>query len=107
MSTYIHHYLGLKRDCRLFEIKQACYSGTAGFQMGVNSILAQTSPGAKALVVASDITRLIGEEAGETLSDDWSYAEPSGGAGAVAILIGESPYVFKLIQAQVDSIPTK
>src|ERR1700730_7725895 len=25
MSTYIHHYLQLNRNCRLFEIKQACY----------------------------------------------------------------------------------
>ncbi|MBJ8193094.1 hydroxymethylglutaryl-CoA synthase family protein, partial [Bacillus cereus] len=26
ISTYIHHYLGLNRNCRLFELKQACYS---------------------------------------------------------------------------------
>ena len=26
MSTYIHHYLGLNRNCRLFELKNACYS---------------------------------------------------------------------------------
>ncbi|PNB47769.1 3-hydroxy-3-methylglutaryl-ACP synthase, partial [Pseudomonas sp. GW456-E7] len=32
LSTYIHEYLGLNRNCCLFEIKQACYSGTAGFQ---------------------------------------------------------------------------
>jgi hypothetical protein len=25
----VHHCLGLNRNCRLFEIKQACYSGTA------------------------------------------------------------------------------
>lgn len=50
MSTYIHHYLGLNRNCRMFELKQACYSGTAGLQMAVQFILAQTSPGgAKAL----------------------------------------------------------
>ena len=47
ISTYIHHYLGLNRNCRLFELKQACYAGTAGFQMAVNFILAQTSPGPK------------------------------------------------------------
>lgn len=57
LSTYIHEYLGLNRNCRLFEVKQACYSGTAGFQMAVNFILSQTSPGAKALVIASDISR--------------------------------------------------
>jgi len=56
MSTYIHHYLGLNRNCRLFELKNACYSGTAGFQMAVNFILSQVSPGAKALVVCTDIS---------------------------------------------------
>ncbi len=96
LSTYIHHYLGLNRNCRLFELKQACYSGTAGFQMAVNFILSQTSPGAKALVVATDVSRFIVAEAGEALTADWSYAEPSSGAGAVAILVSESPYVFQV-----------
>ena len=96
MSTYIHHYLGLNRNCRLFELKQACYSGTAGFQMAVNFILSQASPGAKAMVIGSDISRFIVEDAGDALSPDWSYAEPSAGAGAVAMLISECPYVFQV-----------
>ncbi len=96
ISTYIHHYLGLNRNCRLFEIKQACYSGTAGFQMAVNFILSQVSPGAKALVVATDISRFMIAEGGEALTEDWSYAEPSGGAGAVAILVSATPHVFQV-----------
>ncbi|WP_139492057.1 hydroxymethylglutaryl-CoA synthase family protein [Brevibacillus dissolubilis] len=96
MSTYIHHYLGLNRNCRLFEIKQACYSGAAGFQMAVNFILSQSSPGAKALVVATDISRFLVAEGGDALSEDWSYSEPSAGAGAVAVLIGENPSVFQV-----------
>ncbi|AJE53311.1 hydroxymethylglutaryl-CoA synthase family protein [Paenibacillus polymyxa] len=96
ISTYIHHYLGLNRNCRLFELKQACYSGTAGFQMAVNFILSQVSPGAKALVIASDISRFIAAEGGDVLSEDWSYAEPSGGAGAVAMLISENPHIFQV-----------
>ncbi|TCS93651.1 hydroxymethylglutaryl-CoA synthase family protein [Hazenella coriacea] len=96
LSTYIHHYLGLNRNCRLFEIKQACYSGTAGLQMAVNFILSQTSPGAKALVIASDISRFLVTEGGDALSEDWSYAEPSAGAGGVAILVGEKPSVFQV-----------
>ncbi|MCP4626146.1 MAG: hydroxymethylglutaryl-CoA synthase family protein [bacterium] len=95
LSTYIHDHLGLNRNCRLFELKNACYSGTAGFQMGINFILSQTSPGAKALVVSSDILRFMVVEGGEALTEDWSYAEPSSGAGAVAMLIGESPYLFQ------------
>jgi polyketide biosynthesis 3-hydroxy-3-methylglutaryl-CoA synthase-like enzyme PksG len=95
LSTYIHHYLGLNRNCRLFELKQACYSGTAGFQMASNFILAQVSPGAKALVVATDISRFIAAEGGEALTEDWSFAEPSGGAGAVAMLVSDQPHVFQ------------
>ncbi|MFA7746563.1 3-hydroxy-3-methylglutaryl-ACP synthase, partial [Salinicoccus roseus] len=74
LSTYIHDYLGLNRNCRLFELKQACYSGTAGLQMALNFILSQTSPGAKALVVATDISRFLIAEGGDALSEDWSYA---------------------------------
>lgn len=96
MSTYMHHHLGLKRNCRLFELKNACYSGTAGFQMAVNFILSQTSPGAKALVIATDISRFLVVEGGEALSEDWSFAEPSGGAGAVAMIISDTPHILQV-----------
>jgi len=96
LSTYIHHHLGLNRNCRLFEIKQACYSGTAGFQMAVGFILSQVSPGAKALVVATDISRFMVADGGEALTEDWSFAEPSGGAGAVAILVSEQPFIYQV-----------
>ncbi len=96
MSTYIHHYLGLKKNCRLFELKNACYSGTAGFQTALQFILSQTSPGAKALVIATDLARFMVAEAGDALQEDWSFAEPSGGAGAVAILVSNEPYVFQV-----------
>jgi 3-carboxymethyl-3-hydroxy-acyl-[acp] synthase len=96
LSTYIHHYLGLNRNCRLFEIKQACYSGTAGFQTAVNFILSQTSPGAKALVIATDISRLVVAEGEQDLPPEAFFAEPSSGAGAVALLVSDQPYVFQL-----------
>ncbi|QRN93160.1 hydroxymethylglutaryl-CoA synthase family protein [Archangium violaceum] len=96
MSTYIHHYLGLNRHCRLFELKQACYSGTAGFQMAVNFILSQTSPGAKALVVATDISRFKVVEHSSAVNMEWSFSEPSSGAGAVAVLVSETPHVYQV-----------
>lgn len=96
MSTYFHHHLGLNRNCRLFELKNACYSGVAGLQNAVNFILSQASPGAKALVIATDISRFMVVEGGEALTQDWSFAEPSGGAGAVAMLVSELPYVFQI-----------
>lgn len=96
LSSYVHYYLGLNRNCRLFEVKQACYSGTAGFQMAVNFILSQVSPGAKALVIATDISRFTLPEDEKVADQDWAYAELSGGAGAVAILVGEQPTVLKI-----------
>ncbi|WP_275040907.1 hydroxymethylglutaryl-CoA synthase family protein [Nocardiopsis halotolerans] len=96
VSTYLHDVLGLSRNCRMFELKQACYAGTAGLQMAVNFVLSQTSPGAKALVVATDISRYVLEEGRDVAEQDWSYAEPSGGAGAVAMLVSDVPHVFQV-----------
>jgi polyketide biosynthesis 3-hydroxy-3-methylglutaryl-CoA synthase-like enzyme PksG len=96
MSTYIHDYLGLSRNCRLFEIKQACYAATAGLQTAVNFVLSNTSPGATALVIGTDISRFFVADGGEALSHDWSYAEPSSGAGAVAMLISDKPDIFQV-----------
>jgi polyketide biosynthesis 3-hydroxy-3-methylglutaryl-CoA synthase-like enzyme PksG len=80
----------------LFEIKQACYSGTVGLQMAINFVLAQVSPGAKVLVIATDISRYMVVEGGDALTEDWSFAEPSGGAGAVALLVGEEPRILDI-----------
>jgi polyketide biosynthesis 3-hydroxy-3-methylglutaryl-CoA synthase-like enzyme PksG len=96
LSTYIHDYLGLSRNCRMFELKNACYSGTAGLQMAANFILSQTSPGAKALVVATDISRFLMVAESSAITMDWSFVEPSSGAGAVALLVSETPYIFSL-----------
>ena len=95
MSTYCHSLLGLNRNCRLFEVKNACYSGAAGLQTAVNFVLSQASPGAKVLVLATDVSRFIVEEGGDALTADWSFAEPSSGSGAVAMLISEHPHVFQ------------
>jgi polyketide biosynthesis 3-hydroxy-3-methylglutaryl-CoA synthase-like enzyme PksG len=96
MSTYFHKLLNLNPNCRLFELKNACYSGVAGFQMAVNFVLSQASPGAKALVIASDIVRFMTVEGGEALTEDFSFFEPSGGAGAVAMIVSEMPYIFQV-----------
>ncbi|HKD15384.1 MAG TPA: hydroxymethylglutaryl-CoA synthase family protein [Candidatus Angelobacter sp.] len=96
MSTYFHKLLTLNRNCRLFELKNACYSGVAGLQMAVNFILSQASPGAKVLVIATDISRFITVEGGEALTEDWSFFEPSAGAGAVAMIVSELPFVFQV-----------
>lgn len=95
MSSYFHDLLGLNRNCRLFEIKSACYSGAAGVQMAINFILSGVSPGAKVLVIATDISRFMVAPGGDALSEDWSFLEPSGGAGAIAMLVSDTPRVFQ------------
>jgi len=95
LSTYIHDYLGLNHNCRLFELKNACYAGTAGYQMGLNFILSQTSPGAKALMVATDISRFIKNSDQDFFLEEWNFAETSAGAGAVAVLISDMPCLFQ------------
>jgi polyketide biosynthesis 3-hydroxy-3-methylglutaryl-CoA synthase-like enzyme PksG len=87
LSTYIHDYLGLSRQCRLFEVKQACYGGTAALQMAAHTIAAEAAPGVKALVIATDISRA---------AIKGTYIEPSQGAGAVAMLVSDTPQVLDL-----------
>ena len=87
LSTYLHDYLGLSRSCRLFEVKHACYAGTAAFQTAVNFIAAQSSPGAKTLVVATDIAKA---------AIKGSYVEPSQGAGAVALFVSDRPDILEI-----------
>ncbi|RCG27069.1 3-hydroxy-3-methylglutaryl-ACP synthase [Sphaerisporangium album] len=85
VASYVHEYLGLPRSCRVVEVKQACYAATAAVQMAVAYVASGVSPGAKALVIATDVA-LVDERA--------QYAEPATGAGAAAVLVGEDPRVL-------------
>ncbi len=87
LSTYVHHYLDLPRRCRSFELKHACYGGTAALQTAAALVAASPDPAAKALVVATDAP---------SLSARGTYWEPSEGAGAVAMLVSRQPEVLEL-----------
>jgi polyketide biosynthesis 3-hydroxy-3-methylglutaryl-CoA synthase-like enzyme PksG len=89
LSTYVHDHLGLSRQCRIFEVKQACYGGTAAVQMALGFVASGASPGAKALVVATDVA------VGQDHSTD-NYAEPSMGTGAAAVLLSDAPRMVEL-----------
>lgn len=80
-AVYIHHLTGIQPFARSIEMKQACYSGTAGLQLAVSHIA--NHPGSRALVVASDIAK-YGLHSG---------GEPTQGAGAVAMLVKENPRI--------------
>ncbi|WP_328902108.1 MULTISPECIES: hydroxymethylglutaryl-CoA synthase [unclassified Streptomyces] len=87
IASYVHEHLGLSRHCRVIEVKQACYAATAAVQLAVAYAASGVSPGAKALVIATDVA-MVDENA--------HYAEPATGAGAAAMLIGDRPDVLAL-----------
>ena len=85
VASYVHEHLGLSRNCRLLEVKQACYAATAAVQLAVGHLASGAAPGGRALVIATDIA-LVDERAG--------YAEPATGHGAVAVLVSAQPRVL-------------
>lgn len=80
-GVYVHRLLGLREDCRVVELKQACYSGTAALQMAC--ALVARRPKEAVLVITSDIARYELD----------TPAEATQGCGAVAMLITADPRV--------------
>ncbi|WP_448059868.1 hydroxymethylglutaryl-CoA synthase [Cellulomonas hominis] len=78
-AVYVHHLLGLDPACRVVELKQACYSGTAALQTAL--ALVARNPEQKVLVICSDVARYELDSPGE----------PTQGAGAVAMMISADP----------------
>ncbi len=85
VASYVHRYLGLSGRCRVMEAKQACYAATGAVQMGVAYVASGISPGAKVLVIATDVT-LVDASA--------EYTEPAMGFGAAAVLISDRPRIL-------------
>ncbi|GGP51552.1 hydroxymethylglutaryl-CoA synthase family protein [Saccharothrix coeruleofusca] len=89
VASYVHEQLGLSRRCRTIEVKQACYAATAGVQLAAAYVASGLSPGAKALVIGTDVS-VVDERA--------EYTEPAMGTGAAAMLVGDRPRVLALDQ---------
>lgn len=83
-AVYVHQLLGLNPYARSVELKQACYSATAGIQMAKGHIALH--PDRKVLVLGSDIARYGLETPGESTQ----------GAGAVALVISKDPKLLVL-----------
>ena len=86
VAVYVHELLGLPTNCRTFETKHACFGGMAGVGTSADWIASGRARGRKALIIASDIARYGVSTAGE----------PTQGAGAVALVIGENPRLMDL-----------
>ncbi len=83
-GVWVHDLLGLPSTSRVIELKQACYSATAALQAAAG--LVAREPGSKVLVIASDIARYELDSA----------AEPTQGAGAVAMLVTADPALLSI-----------
>ena len=86
LSTWVQRYLDLNPHCRNFEIKHACYGGTAGLQMAASWIASGLNHGAKALIVATDQSR-------SHFGKPWEYVM---GACAAAVLVSAEPRIVEL-----------
>ncbi len=82
ISSWVHRFLDLRPECRNYEIKHACYAGTAALQTALAWLASGLlSPGAKALVINSD----------QSLPGLGERHETVLGCGAAAILLSEQP----------------
>ena len=73
-GVFVHGLLGLPQAVRVVELKQACYGGAAALQLALGIIA--RNPDERVLVIAADVARY----------DVDTAAEPTQGAGAVAVL---------------------
>jgi hydroxymethylglutaryl-CoA synthase len=86
VSIFVHELLGIGPRCRVYELKHACYAGTAALMTAADWVRAGGLRTRRALVIAADIARY---ELG-------SAGEPTQGAGAVAMLVGSEPQALAL-----------
>lgn len=87
LSSWVFEHLGLPSTCRHFEIKIACYSGTAALKMAISWLGSGFArKGQKALVITTD-------ESLNSLHKPWEYIC---GGGAVAMLVSDQPDFLEL-----------
>ncbi|MGM0213383.1 hydroxymethylglutaryl-CoA synthase [Enterococcus sp. AZ109] len=83
-AVIIHGLLGIQPFARSYEVKHACYAGTAALQQARDYVAAH--PSRKALVIAADIAK-YGLNTG---------GEPTQGCGAVAMLVSANPRILAI-----------
>ncbi|HMP72613.1 MAG TPA: hydroxymethylglutaryl-CoA synthase [Kiritimatiellia bacterium] len=83
-GIFVHGLLGLPKRCRVVELKEACYGGTAGLQMA--QAMVARNPESLALVIGTDIARY----------DLGSPGEATQGCGAVAMIVSANPRLIEL-----------
>ncbi|MGX7172781.1 hydroxymethylglutaryl-CoA synthase [Enterococcus ratti] len=83
-AVIIHRLLKIQAFARAFEVKEACYGGTAALHMAKEYI--KNHPKRKVLVIASDMARYGLASSGEVTQ----------GAGAVAMMVTKDPHILSI-----------
>ena len=86
VASYVQELLKIGTRCRIYEVKHACYGGTAGLINSIDRIARNTRHLEKALVIMTDIAHYGFENSGEATQ----------GAGAVAMLVEKDPKLFTI-----------
>ncbi len=86
VASFVQGLLKIGSRCRIYEIKHACYGGTAGIVTSVDWIARNHGTSKKALVIMTDTARY----------GFGSPGEPTQGAGAVALLMEKNPRLFSV-----------
>jgi hydroxymethylglutaryl-CoA synthase len=83
-AAYIHELCGLPKNCEAYDVKAACAAGTYALWQVIDWILSGRAKGKLGLVVCSD----------QAIYEHGTGAEITGGAGAIAFLIGQDPQII-------------
>lgn len=83
-GLFCHQLLSLPHRCRVLELKQACYAVTGALQLAVDHV--RCHPDSKVLIIGADIARYPLK----------STAEPTQGAGAVALVVSRNPRLMRI-----------
>lgn len=80
LSAWVADALGLKGSIRSYEVKHACYGGTVALRQALEWINSGAARGKVALVIAADVCSYA----------PGHPAEPTQGAGAIAMIVGKN-----------------
>ena len=86
VASFVQGLLKIGSRCRIYEIKHACYGGTAGIVTSIDWIARNHGTSKKALVIMTDVARY----------GFGSPGEPTQGAGAIALLLEKNPRLFSV-----------
>jgi hydroxymethylglutaryl-CoA synthase len=86
VASFVQGLLKIGTRCRVYEIKHACYGGTAGLIDSIEWISRHTNSDPKGIVIMTDIAKY----------GFGTLGEPTQGAGAVALLVETNPRLFSL-----------